>query len=65
MVAGKVIGRKCDLEGNPIGMANENPILDTRVYKGRLWTVARQSSERMSLWKICMPSVTLMAINTC
>jgi hypothetical protein len=30
---GKVIGRKRDANGNLIGRANHNPILDTRVYK--------------------------------
>ncbi|GFH50714.1 hypothetical protein CTEN210_07190 [Chaetoceros tenuissimus] len=29
----KVKGRKRDAEGNPVGKANENPILDTRVYQ--------------------------------
>jgi transposase len=29
----KVIGRKCDADGNPIGLQNTNPILDTREYK--------------------------------
>ncbi len=24
--------RKCDQDGNPIGLANSNPILDTRTY---------------------------------
>jgi hypothetical protein len=30
---GKVINRKRDLDGNPIGRANTNPILDTRIYE--------------------------------
>jgi hypothetical protein len=30
---GKVIGRKRDAEGKPVGRANRNPILDTRVYQ--------------------------------
>jgi hypothetical protein len=30
---GKVIGRKRDANGNPVGHANSNPILDTRVYE--------------------------------
>jgi hypothetical protein len=30
---GKVIGRKRDKDGNPIGRAHRNPILDTRVYE--------------------------------
>jgi len=30
---GKVIGRKRDANGNPVGRANSNPILDTRVYE--------------------------------
>jgi hypothetical protein len=29
----KVVGRKRDSDGNPIGRANNNPILDTREYK--------------------------------
>ncbi len=32
LVPAKVIGRKWDPSGNPIGVANTNPILDTRVY---------------------------------
>jgi hypothetical protein len=30
---GRVVGRKRDADGRPIGRANANPILDTRVYK--------------------------------
>jgi hypothetical protein len=30
---GKVIGRKRDVNGNPVGRASNNPILDTRVYE--------------------------------
>jgi hypothetical protein len=30
---GKVIGRMRDANGNPVGRANSNPILDTRVYE--------------------------------
>ncbi len=30
---GKVIGRKRDANGNPVGRAKSNPILDTRVYE--------------------------------
>jgi hypothetical protein len=33
MVLGKVIGRKRDIDDNPIGMANNNPILDARLYE--------------------------------
>ncbi len=33
MAMGRVIGRKRDTDGNPIGRANSNPILDTRAYK--------------------------------
>ena len=29
----KVVGRKRDYNNQPIGQANENPILDTRVYE--------------------------------
>jgi hypothetical protein len=32
-VLGKVIARKHDWDGNPIGRANSNPILDNRMYK--------------------------------
>jgi len=32
-VLGKVVGRKRDHDGNPIGKANTNPILDTRLYQ--------------------------------
>jgi hypothetical protein len=35
-VLGTVIGRKRDIHGNPIGTANSNPILDTRVYQVQL-----------------------------
>jgi hypothetical protein len=28
-----VKGRKCDTNGNPIGLRHNNPILDTRQYK--------------------------------
>jgi len=34
--AGKVVGRKRDSDGNLIGRANSNPILDTRVYEVEL-----------------------------
>ena len=30
---GKVIGRKCDQDGRPVGHGNANPLLNTRVYK--------------------------------
>ncbi len=32
LAKGHVISRKRDTEGNPIGLANTNPILDTREY---------------------------------
>jgi len=35
-VLGTVIGRKRDINGNPIGVASNNPILDTRVYQVQL-----------------------------
>jgi len=34
MVKGRVAARKRDRDGNPIGLANANPILDTRSYIG-------------------------------
>ena len=33
MVAGKVVGRKRDSDGKPVGRENKNPMLDTRVYE--------------------------------
>ena len=30
---GKVLGRKCDQDGCPVGHSNANPMLNTRVYK--------------------------------
>jgi hypothetical protein len=33
MVLGKVVGRKRDLDGNPIGKGHSNPIFDTRLYQ--------------------------------
>ena len=33
MVAGKVVGRKRDSDGEPIGQENKNPMLDTHVYE--------------------------------
>ena len=30
---GTIMGRKWDQEGNPIGHAHSNPILNTRVYE--------------------------------
>ena len=32
LIPARVIGRKRDESGNPIGMVNTNPILDTRLY---------------------------------
>jgi hypothetical protein len=32
MVKGRVTARKHDRDGNPVGCANDNPILDTRSY---------------------------------
>jgi hypothetical protein len=32
-VLGRVVGRKRDANGNPIGRAHSNPILDTRIYE--------------------------------
>jgi hypothetical protein len=32
MVKGRVTARKRDQDGNPVGRANDNPILDTRSY---------------------------------
>jgi len=33
MVLGKVVSRKRDADGNPIGVASNNPIFDTRLYQ--------------------------------
>ena len=33
LVAGTVVGRKRDHDGNPLGNRNPNPILDTRIYE--------------------------------
>ena len=33
LVAGTVVGRKRDHDGNPLGKRNPNPILDTRIYE--------------------------------
>ena len=33
MLNAKVTGRKRDANGNPIGLANKNPVLDTREYE--------------------------------
>ena len=33
LARGRVVRRKRDREGNPIGRANANPILDTRSYE--------------------------------
>jgi hypothetical protein len=33
LVPAKVIGRKRDSDGNPVGVGNTNPLLDTRVYE--------------------------------
>ena len=33
LVSAKVIGRKTDRDGNPIGVGHSNPLLDTRVYE--------------------------------
>ena len=33
LARGRVVRRKHDREGNPIGRANANPILDTRSYE--------------------------------
>ena len=30
---GKVIGRKCDQDGCPVGHSNANPLLNMRVYE--------------------------------
>jgi hypothetical protein len=35
LVRAQVVGRKCNAGGNPIGTANRNPILDTRLYEVR------------------------------
>jgi hypothetical protein len=32
MVKGRMCARKCDRDGDPVGLANSNPILDTRSY---------------------------------
>ncbi len=32
LVKGRVTAHKCDWGGNPVGHANDNPILDTRSY---------------------------------
>jgi hypothetical protein len=33
LVTAKVLGRKHDHDGNPIGIGHSNPLLDTRIYK--------------------------------
>jgi hypothetical protein len=33
LVTGTVVGRKRDMNGNPVGQRNSNPILDSRVYE--------------------------------
>jgi hypothetical protein len=32
LLRGRVTSRKRDIDGNPLGKANQNPILDTRLY---------------------------------
>ena len=32
-ILGQVVSRKRDQDGNPIGRANSNPIMDTRIYQ--------------------------------
>ena len=67
---GKVVRRKRDRDGNPIGTANRNPLLDTRLYEvqfpdGRTEELAANAIAQ-ALWAQCDPDgnqyVTLHAI---
>jgi hypothetical protein len=52
--AATVLCRKHDIHGNPVGMANQNPILDTRVYKVQFSDGhVKECSQRNSRKPIC------------
>eukprot|EP00956_Cyclotella_meneghiniana_P033966 scaffold100692_cov59-Cyclotella_meneghiniana.AAC.1 len=66
----KVVSRKRDRDGNPVGVANKNPLLDTRVYEvefpdGSTRELAANAIAQ-ALWAQCDPDgnryVTLSAI---
>ena len=60
MFSGTVMSRVKDFEGQPIGKADKNPIIDTRVSQ----MVRMQNWEQISLQNACMFNVTLKVTNT-
>ena len=58
------MSRVKDIEGQPIGKADMNPILDTRVYNLNSQMVRMENWEQVSLQNACMLNVILKEINT-
>ena len=50
--------------GRPIGTANDNPILDTRMYEVEYLDGYKKVSQLTQLPKTCLPKFMLKAINT-
>ena len=64
MVTGTVKSRVKDFEGQPIGKADKNPILDTRVYNVEFSDVRLQNWEQISLQNASTLNVILNEIHT-
>ena len=63
MAQGRVTKRLRNNNGNPVGRANANPILDTREYVMNLMTAWKPSLLPIPLLKICMHSAILTETN--
>jgi hypothetical protein len=65
MQTGKVISRKRGADGDVKGVANTNPILDSRTYEVEFPDGEVTSTQRMSSPRICLRSVTWKGTNSC
>ena len=63
MARGKVIRRKRDAEGNPIGRENNNPILDTRQYEVQFADGEVTELTANVIAEAILPSVMKMAMS--
>ena len=61
---GSVRHRKRDVEGNTIGRANSNPIIDNRTYEVEFEDVSMITYSKTFIAELCMISVMRREINT-
>ena len=64
MARGHVVAQSHDANGNIMGRAHANPILDNRVYQVESAGVKFQNKLPMSLLSQCLPRVMQMGMST-